>query len=410
MNSFAFICFVLVIFAASSGRSEPLNCGEIFKNHDQESRTSENRSLKFTLGPLNGWGAKEYALFDFLVTRFESEFHIKMASDFRRILEKVLSGNLTYSTLSKEDLEYFKSYFSQNHLTVPVLDRAAEKLLGRRLSQNQLVALRTARIIDRDERFYALTALNKSDSFYYNQKVNFLSLFDFSRSEIDNLESHGLISDGMMGDFRYSYVKTQLPEVVTPEIIHQVNLEIVAAAGRYKNRENGKDHRKRELTYDEANEIFEIVADHPVTRISALEQYDPDGRFGFCFGRAWAVRRVAERRKVHPNSIRKAFATGLMNGAFGISWESHVVTIIDRRGGGFWVLDHLLGRVVTLEKWYEHMHGISKDKRVRLFIAHPDRFGPEGMQVVDDSQLMDPSQYNGYFADMLRNPEVSGYD
>jgi len=138
--------------------------------------------------------------------------------------------------------------------------------------------------------------------------------------------------------------------------------------------------------------------------------YDPKGTVGFCFGRATIVHMEALIRGMNPDSIRKIWIVGEMQGG----WGHHVATMIKGKDG--WnVLDPNLGRVVTIEEWikaYEPYKLKTAKQELMLFVSRADRFGPYSSQNYTGVDLFNTTTthyersedfYRGYFTDYFES-------
>lgn len=134
---------------------------------------------------------------------------------------------------------------------------------------------------------------------------------------------------------------------------------------------------KTALTEEEAKDIFRIMAYTSGIRLIDIVKYDPASKFGFCFGRAFFGNLIMLQNGIHRDSIKKVFVYGPMRGGL-FGWGFHVAVMVEKEGGGFWVLDPSHGSIETIESWYAHYEKASKDGRIKMDIAAGDRFGRSG--------------------------------
>lgn len=183
------------------------------------------------------------------------------------------------------------------------------------------------------------------------------------------------------------------------------------------------------LTEFEANEIFNILTYDSSLRPLNLVKFDPNSRFGFCFGRAYFANLILQKHGVHRDSIKKIFIYGPMKGGF-FGWNFHVATIVSREDGGFWVMDPSHGKPEKLEDWLNHyrdhkkngkvVQGASKNDRLKAHITDGDRFGRNHWGTPDwdtNLKINYPSVWNkmigsdiNYFRDNMEHLEKVDFD
>lgn len=99
--------------------------------------------------------------------------------------QRALTNFLFEPTPSEQDKTSVKWYITTfQHAVIDRQVFAAEQLLGRLLSQNQKVALRVARIFDRDSEHFVGTANEFPATLHFDKKREFLAMFDFTPTEI----------------------------------------------------------------------------------------------------------------------------------------------------------------------------------------------------------------------------------
>lgn len=184
------------------------------------------------------------------------------------------------------------------------------------------------------------------------------------------------------------------------------------------------------LTEAEAIEIFKLAQRNSQMRLAALTKFDPFARYGFCFARAYFFDLILQKHGVHRDSIKKVFIDGRMSGGL-TGWSWHVSNMVEREGGGFWVMDLSHGRPMSVTEWFndyrDHkdengkvIQGASKDDRIKLFIAPGERFGRSYWGTQDfNSNLKENYESiwnkvvgvdNRYFRDVAQNLENNNYD
>ncbi|MDX9731166.1 MAG: hypothetical protein RBT63_05295 [Bdellovibrionales bacterium] len=171
-------------------------------------------------------------------------------------------------------------------------------------------------------------------------------------------------------------------------------------------------------------------------------QYDPDGAFGFCFGRAYFFANEAGLRGLVKDSIKKVFLIGKMQlktPILGVPlpigvWQFHVATAVRGVDGAWYVLDNhydrSLKKVPTVTEWYEfyrkHLDSVvdydikmadggveqASAKALFLYFTDPDKIGASSMGYnvegfygtdINGDGYIDRSNeafYNSYFIDL----------
>jgi hypothetical protein len=151
-------------------------------------------------------------------------------------------------------------------------------------------------------------------------------------------------------DIMSEYLVVNQMEFPSPEDIRKWNQETEAALARLSIPESRTSSRVSTVTMAQASDVLESIQRSRV--ISNISKYDPKGDMGFCFGRAFYYHLELLRRGVHKDSIRKVFVIGNMQ-AYGMQWRYHVATSVRSADGSWIVLDNLIGKPVTIEKWFE---------------------------------------------------------
>lgn len=187
-------------------------------------------------------------------------------------------------------------------------------------------------------------------------------------------------------------------------VIHQENLSTIKSFIQFNNKnlnmDRGKDYGKPEyLHFEDATSTLIAMDRNPVVSTSKNYIYDPNNMgIGFCFGRAMFAHLDLVYKGLNRNSIMKAFVVGEMG-----NWGWHVTTIAQSKNAeGFetWLaIDPVAGKVIPLKQWYElMMNQYSTDKKLKLYITLPTRFGPDTEY---NEQMLRSSFFNNYFNDLI---------
>jgi hypothetical protein len=183
------------------------------------------------------------------------------------------------------------------------------------------------------------------------------------------------------------------------------------------------------LTKAEAMEIFKLAQRNSQMRLASLVKFDPLARYGFCFARAYFFDVILQKHGVHRDSIKKVFIDGPMSGGL-TGWSWHVANMVEREGGGFWVMDLSHGEPQSLTEWFNNyrdhkdekgniVQGASKDDRIKLFVAPGERFGRSYWGSQDFETSLKPNYKsvwnkfgadNHYFRDVYKNLDDNNYD
>jgi hypothetical protein len=176
--------------------------------------------------------------------------------------------------------------------------------------------------------------------------------------------------------------------------------------------------RPKNLNPRYASELLRSAETNPVVSLYQYHRYDPKNQgIGFCFGRALFVHVELAYRGFDRDSVRKAFVVGPMKTPDGASWGWHVTTIaqsVNAQGQEEWLAIDPIAGVKPVMQWYNEMYTrYSTDKKLKLFVTQPTRFGPSGYSHYSESALADPF-YNHYFEDMMgwfeKQSEAGIYD
>ena len=197
----------------------------------------------------------------------------------------------------------------------------------------------------------------------------------------------------------------------TAEKIDASNLQVMAEMYK-KPVKNKHSSRRNHIEKYEAIDLLYRLKSDPVASFDNSDKYDPNGQFGFCFGRATWVWLEAIKLGISKDSIKKIFLVGPMR-AGDIDWQFHVATAIRGKNKGiffdketWYVLDSSFERLKTVEEFYDFYRAESIDRKLRLFVTEPQRLGPSTTTKFgpgDYNNPMNDKEYNAYFADMLSN-------
>lgn len=159
------------------------------------------------------------------------------------------------------------------------------------------------------------------------------------------------------------------------------------------------EDRAEGITLAEARQLLTDAMNDKIIGKKSEKKYDPAGNIGFCFGRAMWLHLELLQRGVSKDSIFKAFVIGPMSYA-NIMWQFHVATIVrNSETGGFLVIDPEFGQVLSLENWFAQNMNLSTDKKLRLYVTEPSKFGASADDY--DKYALNDKWYNSYFKDML---------
>lgn len=192
------------------------------------------------------------------------------------------------------------------------------------------------------------------------------------------------------------------------QTIKQIEVENNRALRELRDWPWGSVNRKKYITKDDAAKLLKGMVSDPVVGRNSWQTYDPEGRFGFCFGRATWAWLEAIALGYDKSSIKKIFLIGPMK-AGGIAWQFHVATAIRARGlirDQWLVIDSNFNTIVTVEEFYEKYKAQSTDQKLRLIITEPQRLGPSSTTKFGPGHyknVMNDASYNQYFKDLISN-------
>ncbi len=159
----------------------------------------------------------------------------------------------------------------------------------------------------------------------------------------------------------------------------------------------------RRIIQDQARTILAEVHQTPSHR--SQHKYQIRGCNGYCFGRAVIAHIEALRRELHPESIKKLWAIGSMQGnnAF------HVTTLAPAKGARgikWWSLDANSSQPTDVNQWMSQLAQMSTDQRLMFFVTDGYRFSPHADVYYNEWDLFGTSSkqdyYAGYFLDYFR--------
>ena len=180
--------------------------------------------------------------------------------------------------------------------------------------------------------------------------------------------------------------------------IMELNKKTIQEINTYRFETSPK--RAQTISRKQAQEILDLTDNHEVVGPTNTYKYDPTGDMGFCFGRALFGHLELLRRGVQKQAIKKAFVVGPMYSG-GIFWRFHVTTIVQGENGEWLAIDPYVGRIVTVEEWFDYLSTKSRDGKLRYYLSDANKVGPASWEYnIKPGGLFDPV-YRGYFKDMF---------
>lgn len=141
---------------------------------------------------------------------------------------------------------------------------------------------------------------------------------------------------------------------------------------------------KQALTLAEANEIYHAVANHPVAGPNHLDQYDPDGAIGFCFGRSMTAFLLGRQAGLVVPSMHNLFIVGDLRSSAQPEWRFHVTSVVlltSPEGHARWyAIDPIIPqmRPVPVEEWIHTVRRIwDRAHRAKLYLTSPFQIMPD---------------------------------
>ncbi len=199
--------------------------------------------------------------------------------------------------------------------------------------------------------------------------------------------------------------KEQDSQFDTPSEIKKENKNAISLLNKKTSK---KTVRAKYITQSEADNLVYRLKNDPVVRSSENKNYDPNGRYGFCFGRATWVWLNALEAGMDKDSIKKIFLVGPMR-ASNLDWQFHVATAIRSKGffSDTWlVIDSTFDRAITVEQFLNFYGQFNANEKLRLIVTDPQRLVPSStdkFKPMDYRNFENDYLYNRYFQDLLRN-------
>lgn len=162
------------------------------------------------------------------------------------------------------------------------------------------------------------------------------------------------------------------------------------------------------LSLDQLDELYLKASTHPVADYDLVKRWDPEGNFGFCFGRAENVYEQALKFGVAKENVKKIWAVGQME-YDKIYWQHHVAGMVRGHDGKWYVLDPEYGRVLELRQWMNRVKKMDTKGSLLFFASEGKRFSPFNEQPIKPWDVS-PDAYNGYFADYMEESRREAAD
>lgn len=164
------------------------------------------------------------------------------------------------------------------------------------------------------------------------------------------------------------------------------------------------------IKLEEANQVYQAAYDHPVASLDVIQEYDPKGGIGFCFGRAMTTHNIVNKRGLATDSTLKIWAVGRMVTP-SITWGFHVTTIVRGPSAGgkaqWYAIDPIFSEAMPLEQWVnEEMAEFNSEGEVRFYVTPAEKFGPNTGRY-SATAIADPF-YNRYFDDWRKYNHAMG--
>lgn len=214
---------------------------------------------------------------------------------------------------------------------------------------------------------------------------------------------HKEVEDAVLKDLEGSYFDIR----TTPAKAAKWNERMFSALERMQLPPSQVRGRFGSLSQAQIEELYHQASTDPVADYSKVKRYDPDGSFGFCWGRAMNAHLYALRMGLAKESIRKIWAVGTMK-YNRIFWRYHVTTIVRRNDGTWMAIDPEYNKPITIREWYREVKAMDTDDKLQFYTSEARRYGPDSSDTYTNHQL-DPKKfdprardyYNGYFRDLL---------
>jgi hypothetical protein len=170
------------------------------------------------------------------------------------------------------------------------------------------------------------------------------------------------------------------------------HLRALPATGAERGRMSG-------LTKEQLEDLYRISSTHPVADYKKVKRWDPEGNFGFCFGRAQNVYQQALKYGVAKENVKKIWAVGQMEYKH-IFWQHHVAGMVRGVDGKWYVLDPEYDRVLELRQWMNTVKKMDTKGSLLFFASDGKRFAPFNEEPIKPWDVSRDA-YNGYFADYM---------
>jgi hypothetical protein len=159
--------------------------------------------------------------------------------------------------------------------------------------------------------------------------------------------------------------------------------------------------------------LYNEFAQHPTAAYSLRKKYDPEGRIGFCFGRALAIHLELLRAGIQKESIRKIWVVGELK-LGSLQWHHHVATMVRAQDGGWWVIDPMYEAPIKATHWMTRMRWIfgkwpslaelpkPEAPQLRFFVTKPERFGP-AFGAKYSPKVIQSTNFGAFFKDLMKH-------
>jgi hypothetical protein len=324
------------------------------------------------------------------------EFDILMSEEKLSRLDQLVNG--TDRITKKNQMEFIEAVSELDWIN-PAQRKEASVLLGRKITFDQAIGLKMARALGRTEPGRNTDLPGFSGNYTGDQirrKDRILELAGFSIPERFELMADKLVEDILSNYSAQNLFRDPPPasaaqaEAMNAEVFRALNYEAAAVS---------PGPRKNALSKSEAQQIYDYVNGFPLFQeLRTNRKYDPDGKTGFCFGRAFIADIESRRFGLAKGSIKKAWAVGEITTH--IQWRFHVTLIVKAEDGGWWAIDPFHEGPLKLEEWFARMKKFNAAGDLRLHITESARLGPSNSQRYTKEELAS-AVYNDYFTTLL---------
>lgn len=122
--------------------------------------------------------------------------------------------------------------------------------------------------------------------------------------------------------------------------------------------------------------LFQWVAHHPVTSLTQLGKYDPQGIIGFCFGRSMAAHLMARKMQLNRASIRKLFVVGDLRSGKEPEWRFHNTLLVLGQDRRWYAIDPVMsypigpGGPVEVNQWMDIVQTVwDKHNKAKFYLT-----------------------------------------